>query len=67
MKFQSQFTGEQIELFLSEVEKLMAVNYDEDLAFDTSEIVITSSGNLPADPSTTSVLGKAMLGYLVLA
>lgn len=67
MKFQSQFTGEQIELFLSEVEKLMTLNYDEDLAFDTSEIVITSSGNLPTGPDTTSVLGKAMLGYLVLA
>lgn len=49
------------------LDTLTKIDYEADLAFDTSEIVISSSGNLPTDPTTTSVLGKAMLGYLVLA
>ena len=60
MKFQSQFTGEEIELFLSEVEKLMNLNYEEELAFDTTEIVVESN------TTTTAILGQAILGQMRL-
>jgi hypothetical protein len=37
------------------------INYDDELAFDTSEIVIGATS------TTTSVLGQAILGQMVLA
>lgn len=40
--------------------EVIDIDYEKDLAFDTSEIVITTM-------NTTSVLGQAVLGQMILA
>ena len=55
--------NEQLEIIteqLTPIISILTIDYDKSLAFDTSEIVFNAT-------STTSVLGQAILGQLILA
>ena len=63
MKYQSQFTGEQIDQLLRTMQEWQNIEYDKDLAFDTSELVVPTT----TVSTDSAILGQAVLGQLILA